>query len=119
MAYESDLEIGKIVRRVQAEAQCELHRKLASCALEEVKHFRERGYAMSSGHSKEGISGIAIRLRQHSGRTPLALSVSGPIDRIAANKTKILNALCEFSKKLNRDAISVVPNKALAPAMEG
>ncbi len=119
MAYESDLEIGKIVRRVQAEAQCELHRKLASCALQEVKRFRERGYAMSSGHSKEGISGIAIRLRQHSGRTPLALSVSGPIDRIAENKTLILNALCEFGKKLNREAISLVPGETLAPAMEG
>lgn len=109
MAYESDLEIGKIIRRVQAEAECELHRKLAPRALEEVKRFREVGYAISSGHSKDGVSGVAIRLRLPAGRNQLALSVSGPIDRIKSKKIDILNALCTFSKKLGKSQISLVP----------
>ncbi len=118
LAYESDQEIGKIVRRVQAEAECELHRRTASCALEGVKRFRERGYAMSRGHSKEGVSGVAIRLRQPGSRTQLALSVSGPIERIEKKKTEILNALCAFNSKLNHDRISLVLKNEVLSAAE-
>ena len=96
LSRESDAEIGRIIRRTIAETDVELWRDSARIAEAEIRSYRKRGYAYSSGHSGSDMAGIAVRLRDTDARMPLALVVAGPVERIAEKQDDIVNALGEF-----------------------
>lgn len=103
MATESDETIEKLVRRTVSETPNLLWKKTARHALEQVKLYRQRGYAHSEGQGVEGIAGISVRLPRSEHRPPLAVTISGPIARIAKKKSKILRALYALSKEIAGD----------------
>lgn len=100
LSSRSDEEIGKIIRRVIAESENPHWRKTAGDAAEGVRRFRELGYARTRGHSREGLSGIALRLPDVGDRTEFAISVAGPTDRIEEKEPLILEALQELKREI-------------------
>ncbi|MEM9725171.1 MAG: IclR family transcriptional regulator [Pseudomonadota bacterium] len=99
LSRESDREIGKIIRRTQAEAARPLWRKTAARAVEEIALVRRRGYALSHGETTPGASAVAMLLPNIDEHHAFAVAVGGPIARIEERLDRILEAL----ERLKRD----------------
>lgn len=86
-------EIRKIVRRVNSEEPIARHRVKEARFLAEVEKIRSRGFAETRGDMTSGASVIAQLVPTHGGETPMAIGVGGPMERIEAEKEKILKVL--------------------------
>ncbi len=103
LGLESDLTIERLVRRTVTETTSPLWKRTASCAPEEVRLYRSRGFAHSRGQGVEGIAGLSIRLPRSEHRPPLAATVSGPIERIEEKKDLVLQCLRTLNAKLSSE----------------
>ena len=92
LSGETDNEIGKLIRRTQAEVENEHWRKTAGEALDRIRETRERGYAMTKGQTVEGVSSISVPLQARD-NSIFAVGVGGPTARILAHQDEILETL--------------------------
>lgn len=72
---------------------------------------RHDGFVVSNGESNDGVVGIAVPIRDHSGQVRAALSIAGPGNRLeGANLSAILTRLTheagQISQALGCDAIA-------------
>lgn len=109
LSRESDVEIGRIIRRTLVETEVDLWRNSARNAEAEIRNYRKRGYAYSSGHSGSNTAGIAVRLRDTDARMPLALVIAGPVDRMAKKLESILITLDEVGLLPSHAKIGPLP----------
>jgi DNA-binding IclR family transcriptional regulator len=65
--------------------------------LDEVVAARERGYAIDSGSFFEGVSGVAVAIRDHHGHPVAALSAIVPPERLRAEGTEMLGAALQVT----------------------
>ena len=110
LSFDRDEDIGRIIRRTQAEAPIELWRKTAHKALEHVEEVRARGYAFSDGETSRGEGAIAILLPALPNQPPLAAGVGGPIERIREKQALILETLHDLAKCISTQAVSELFN---------
>ena len=118
LSFDRDEDIGRIIRRTQAEAPNELWRKTAYKALDHVKHVRERGYAISNGETASGDGAISILLPALANQPPLAAGVGGPINRIREKQEIILESLYDLARGISTQAVTELldTSKALGDA---
>ena len=81
----------------------ERDRILAGAAYDEadLEVVRERGWAHSVGQRAEGVASISAPIRATDGRVLLAISVSGPADRLAAPPQVVRDALLAEVQRLS------------------
>jgi DNA-binding IclR family transcriptional regulator len=96
-----DSDIGRIVRRTEAEAVRKHWRDRAHEAYEQIALARQRGYAMSHGQGTEGAATIAVPIQSAAGYAPFAVGVGGAIERIERKKSIILTAMQDLLKEIN------------------
>jgi len=91
----SEAEIGRIVRRLNAETGAGEQTNQQD-VLEQIERFRKQGYLALSGSWHPKIATVAMRLpvRDAFDKT-LVISVSGPARRIVSNETEILRIMRE------------------------
>ncbi|TDD81348.1 IclR family transcriptional regulator [Actinomadura darangshiensis] len=69
--------------------------------LDELREVRRKGYATSKEESEDGVASVAVALPRSS-RTPLALNISVPVNRMnAATRRAIAAALTEAVKEID------------------
>lgn len=73
--------------------------------LEEVRHARERGYAIASQELDEGLRSIAVPVHDESGTVVAALNVSTHVSRTSLEKLRdvVLPTLLETSSAISQD----------------
>jgi DNA-binding IclR family transcriptional regulator len=103
---ESDVEIGKIVRRTQVEALDPHWREVAREAPGQIALARRRGYAQSLGHITEGVSAISVPIPATDGNPRFAISVGGAIDRVERKKSVILDAIKALLAEINPEIVT-------------
>ncbi|WP_428481687.1 IclR family transcriptional regulator [Pyruvatibacter mobilis] len=118
MAHESREEIGRIIRRTQAEAPREHWRSTASCAVEEVQNYRKRGYAESHGQTTPGAGSIAIAIPSKLGSQHVSVSVGGPLERVERNHAQLLDALRAFANDVNAEMLEQLQQLPRIPDSE-
>jgi DNA-binding IclR family transcriptional regulator len=93
LAHFSDAEIGRIVRRSNAEAD-EHGQVVLADVLKLVAQARVNGYLCLAGSFRADIGTVASRLPfvDMFGK-PLAVSISGPVDRIVAREAELLHII--------------------------
>ena len=106
LSFDRNEEIGRIIRRTQAEAPKELWRNTAQNAVEQVQLVRKRGYAFSNGETTRGAGAISILLPALPDQTPLAAGVGGPIERILEKQDLILETLHDLAKDISSQEVN-------------
>jgi DNA-binding IclR family transcriptional regulator len=93
LTHFNDAEIGRIVRRSNAEAD-EQGQVVLEDVLNQVAQTRINGYACLAGSFRPHIGTVANRLPfVDIFGEPLAISISGPADRIVERQTELLNII--------------------------
>lgn len=118
LAHESKEEIGRIVRRTQAEAPQELWRQTAHCAIEEVAKYHKRGYAESTGQTTPGAGSLAIAIPSKLRGQHVSVAVGGPLDRMDKNRDTLLDALRAFARDVTAEVMESLPQMPKVPDSE-
>ena len=105
LATETDEEVGRIIRRIQAEVPEAMWRERAPRAIDGVTEMRRDGYVISRGRAMDHVSAVAILLSS-SGDTRLAACVGGPISRISEKEETVLESLRRMADEVTPDAIA-------------
>jgi IclR family KDG regulon transcriptional repressor len=104
LSLKPDFEIRAWVRRVNAEVEETQYRVNESEMLRIAKEVRHQGYSATSGTQLPGLGAFAITVASPMDATPLAISVSLPVENMALKRTMILDRLFRF-----REEISAAP----------
>lgn len=96
LSQKPDEEISGWVRRSNAEAVED--RLLVSEAgfLAMMREVRTQGFATTEGDSKPGLAAVAVAVPSPMGDMTLAIGCGGPIERILARRSQIIEALEQF-----------------------
>ncbi len=106
LAQESDREIGKIIRRTQAESPNPHWRDTAPQSEKHVAFVRRHGYAYSKGETTNGAGAIAMLLPAKRGKSKFAVAIGGPNERIKAKQDLILTSLRQLTEEAPAEAVS-------------
>jgi len=87
--------LGRLVRRVNAEAEDPRDHVDLRAVTEEVALVRRQGYARSLGGVRPKRDVIATLLPTPHGQPPLAIGVGGPLERMEAIRDEVLRAFDE------------------------
>jgi IclR family transcriptional regulator, KDG regulon repressor len=96
LALKPDAEVRAWVRRCNAEASAPRFRIGETAFLDLLGGVRARGHAETAGDVTPGLSAVAMAFASPMGAAPLAVGVGGPIGRLRAKKSRVLEALAEF-----------------------
>jgi len=92
LAGKSRSEIALLVRRINAEADTPEDHVDVAALLEDIAHFRQRGFTRSLGSVRPLRDVIATTLFVPEGQPPLAIGVGGPLQRMNAIRDDVLKA---------------------------
>jgi IclR family transcriptional regulator, KDG regulon repressor len=101
LSLKPDAEVRTWVRRSNAEAEAPHFRVGESEMLRVVDEVRRRGFAETAGTQSPNLGGFAVALLSPLDATPLAVSVSLPIERIAARRAIILEGLFRLREQFS------------------
>lgn len=101
MCCKSDAEIGAWVKRCNAEANEERLKVKLSDYLALIAQDRARGYSMTNGEVRPGLSAIAMTIPSPMDGAPLVVGVSAPIERMQVKQPMILEALTAFKQSFD------------------
>lgn len=87
--------LGRLVRRVNAEAEDASDRVDLNALTKELTQIRRQGYARSLGGVRANRDVIATTLPSPPGQAPLAIGVGGPLERMNAIRDDVLRAFDE------------------------
>lgn len=91
----TDAEIARLLRRSNTESD-RAHVVDPLTFLPLIRRFRAQGYAETRGDSVPESSAIAMPFMSPTDKSPLAVGVGGPTDRIVRKRTRIADALLLF-----------------------
>ncbi|WP_169742799.1 helix-turn-helix domain-containing protein [Muricoccus aerilatus] len=100
----TDQEVGRILRRANAEEKDASNRIPTSRFLTNLRAERAAGWAESSGAVRPGLSVIAVPLPLLAGQPPLAIGLGGEQPDIEAGKNILVNALKKACKTLAQES---------------
>ena len=92
--------IRGIIRRNNAEEPSQSARVRESAFLEEVERIRRRGFSETNGSTTPGANTIGMLVPLPRRRARLAIGIGGPIERIAAKRTRIIEVMQNRLDKL-------------------
>lgn len=96
LSLKSDAEIGRIVRRFNAEESgCALPLLSERQVLAMVERARAQGWCETANLSTAGAGSIAMLLPLPGGQRPLAIGIGGPVERLQARHDALQRALAE------------------------
>jgi DNA-binding IclR family transcriptional regulator len=101
LSLKPDADVRTWVRRSNAEAESPRFRINEAEMLRVVGEVRRLGYAETAGTQSPNLGGIAVALLSPLDATPLAVSVSLPIERIAARRAVILEGLFRLREQFS------------------
>ncbi|WP_295132271.1 helix-turn-helix domain-containing protein [uncultured Reyranella sp.] len=93
----TDAEITRLLRRSNTESD-RAHIVDPRTFLPLIRRFRAQGYAETRGDSVPESSAIAMPFMSPTDKSPLAVGVGGPTDRIVRKRTRIADTLLLFCK---------------------
>jgi IclR family KDG regulon transcriptional repressor len=105
LSLKPDFEIRAWVRRANAEAEDPQQRVSESDMLRLVEEVQRKGYAESAGTQLPGLGAFAITVASPMDATPLAVSVSLPVARMASKRAMILDRLFRFREHISASPI--------------
>lgn len=91
--------VQKLLRRHNSVAEHPDEHVSESELLDALEFVRETGYAVSRANTPHGLSGIAMILPNTPRDNPVAIGVSGPVDRITSQQEKIVGLMFDGFKK--------------------
>jgi IclR family KDG regulon transcriptional repressor len=91
--------IGRLLRRTNSLEPDRRQLVVVEDALRSIRQWRKRGLAYSESHAVEGVSVLAIILRQPRIEENLALALIGPIEQFRRIKEEATNALLAVREK--------------------
>jgi DNA-binding IclR family transcriptional regulator len=91
LSQKPDAEVSAMLRRVNAENP--KARVPAKAMLAELAAIRSQGYAMSEASIVPDTAMIAMALPVSGGHRPLAMAVSGPLERMRRNREKVVRLM--------------------------
>jgi DNA-binding IclR family transcriptional regulator len=97
LSIKSDMEINMLVRRCNAEVLSD-HLRIPEANFRAIiDTVRANGFAETRGDMTPGYGAIAVIAPAPTGSIPMAICVGGPIERIEAKRTLIIDALLQLS----------------------
>ncbi len=93
MSLMSNADVRKIMRRANSEEPVAKYRVREAAFIAEIEQVRSQGYAETHGDMISGAAVIAQLMPRASGESPMAIGIGGPLERIEAEKEKILKVL--------------------------
>jgi len=102
LSLKSNREIRSWTRRANAEADSPRLRIPEREMLEVTDIVRQKGYAETQGVFRPGLGALAIAMPSPMDTTPLAISVSMPVGRLASKHDLVLDALFAFRDQFTR-----------------
>ena len=115
MSSETDQEIGKIIRRTQAEAPVARWRDTAAEAIDQIEFVRQNGFAISRGQTVKDVAAISVPIKPKMLKSSLTASVGGPVGRIHKNQEKILESLRAMVEAVTSDEVEEIVSNAPPP----
>ena len=88
-------ELGRLVRRINAEATDPADRVDYNALIDELRQIRRDRHARSMGSVRPNRDVIATALPVPPGQPPLAIGVGGPIDRMNEIRDQVLRTFDE------------------------
>ena len=110
LSIETDEEIGKVIRRTQAEAPVERWRETAAGAMQKINEMRKQGYVVSAGQTTEGVAAVSVLLRARG--ESFAVSVGGPLTRIHEQQTVIVDTMKRLIRGITSDEVDDIVSAA-------
>jgi IclR family KDG regulon transcriptional repressor len=101
LSLKADFEVRSWVRRANVEADDPHHRVSESDLLPILETIRSKGYAETAGTQEPDLGAFAIAVASPMDATPLAVSVSLPIERMVAKREMILEQLFWFREQIS------------------
>ena len=101
LSLKSDHEVCSWVRRANAEAEAPQFRVSESEMLRLLGEVRRRGYAETAGSQLPNMGAFAVAVPSPLDSTPLAVSVSLRVERIAAKRSIILDGLFQVREQFS------------------
>lgn len=93
-----DLEVAKLVRRINAEAGPSDTLVRAPELLRRLEQIRRDGYAFCHSQITPGAAILAMPLPPHLAQTPLVIGIGGPAERMDARRDGLVSLLSEKIK---------------------
>jgi DNA-binding IclR family transcriptional regulator len=103
LSLKPDQEVCGWVRRANAEAEAPHLRVSESKMLRLLGDVRRRGYAETAGSQLPNMGALAVAVPSPLDSTPLAISVSLSIERIASKRNTILDGLFQLREQFMSD----------------
>jgi len=103
LSRDSDVEIGKLIRRTRAETDNAYWKETAQSAIEHIALTRQNGFAFSEGPDAKGTAGIAVPVPTQSAAYTFALAAAGTTRNMHAKKDDIAAALFDIVKRFEPD----------------
>jgi IclR family KDG regulon transcriptional repressor len=107
LSPKEDRDIISLVRRCNAEVEEPRLRIEPSQFLDIIGSIRKYGYSRTDGNGGSYHSEIAISLSNPIGKSPMAIALGGPIDRIAPKADQIVSALRTLKANVESPAFSI------------
>src|ERR1700730_11604640 len=70
--------------------------------LEELRHVRSLGYAISCGELEEGIDAVAAPIFDHPGTVVAAVSIGGPSERCRPKQSELITAVTRAGQQISQ-----------------
>lgn len=93
VALRSDREAQGVIRRFNAETEDPALRVKPDAIMQSLSEARRRGYAYTENLLTKSSAIIAVPLPHEPGQAHAAIGIGGPLERIRANRKRILSAL--------------------------
>ncbi|MEP6344080.1 MAG: helix-turn-helix domain-containing protein [Maricaulaceae bacterium] len=100
LSRDNDDDIGKLIRRTQAETDNNYWKDTANTALHHIALTRRNGFAFSEGPDAKGTAGIAVPLPTTTPSYSLALAAAGTTTAMQAKKDDIAVAMLNIVKNI-------------------
>lgn len=96
LAAMGSAEVGKLLRRYNAQAPAGRPALAPDAVLHEVRLVRRRGYAFLANQVKQGFGSIAMPLPLGGGQhAPMVVSVSAPLERLLPQRRRLVAVMRE------------------------
>ena len=109
LAGSSAEEIGRIVRRANAELADPAERCSVAAFLRDVELFRRRGWAETLDYPKPGLGALAVALPPLPGHPPMALALGTAKADLLERRQDLVSAMHEAFARLERSHAPVTP----------
>jgi DNA-binding IclR family transcriptional regulator len=102
LAYQWEVRLREILTHTTLTRYTDRTITDARLLLEELRHVRSLGYAISCGELEEGIDAVAAPIFDHPGTVVAAVSIGGPSERCRPKQGELIAAVTRAGQQISQ-----------------